>query len=114
MLGCTWDGTCGRRSGCVYRSLDGLPNRRRYALNVNTIESDLTLPDEQQLRESMAPVQVVITDADQLLYETDTQAGYSWSYILLWVLIGMLLIEQILAYSASYHPKKLASVGGAG
>ncbi len=96
------------------RSLDGLPNRRRYALNVNTIESDLTLPDEQQLRESMAPVQVVITDADQLLYETDTQAGYSWSYILLWVLIGMLLIEQILAYSASYHPKKLASVGGAG
>jgi hypothetical protein len=96
------------------RSLDGVPSRRRYALNVNTVESDLTLPDDLQLREAMDPVSVVITDAEQLLYEVDSDAGYSWSHIILWTLIGVLLVEQLVAYSASYHPKRVASAGGAG
>ena len=95
------------------RTLDGVPNRRRYSVNVNPLESNLSIVSTADLIEDLKPVKVTITDADQLLYQADTTPGRSWSEFILWVLIAILIIEQLLAYSASYHAKPLARAGGA-
>ena len=95
------------------RTLDGVPNRRRYSVNINPLESDLSIVSTADLIEDLKPVKVTITDADQLLFQADTTPGRSWSEFILWVLIAILIIEQLLAYSASYHAKPLARAGGA-
>ena len=42
-------------------------------------------------------------------YDSQEQEGYNLSGILLYVLIFLLIVEQILAWSASYHPPGLCA-----
>ncbi|MDG2383586.1 MAG: BatA domain-containing protein [Pirellulaceae bacterium] len=96
------------------RTLDGVPNRRRYPININTIESDLSMPSTVELAESLKPVNVTVSDADQLLFENSVEAGQSWGEFFLWTLIAILIVEQFVAYSASYHSPSSVRAGGLG
>jgi hypothetical protein len=86
--------------------LDGEHEVRRFALNVDTRESDLALVSPAQLASKLEPVRVEIHEPDQLAYAPGAPSGFAWSQLLLVGLIGLLLGEQLLAYSASYHPAR--------
>ena len=59
----------------------------------------------QELAEQLDGLDIEIHSSDELEYESTTQDGFSWSLLLAGLLVVLLLGEQVLAYSASYHPK---------
>ena len=77
---------------------------RRYALNVDTRESDLAIVNSQQLADELNGIKIEIHQPDEFSYADSDSSGFSWSQVLLYGLIGLLLGEQVLAYFASYHP----------
>jgi hypothetical protein len=97
------------RSG-VYEAwparLDAQPEVRRWSLNVDTRESDLALPSSEELAEALQGLKLEIHQPDEIAYVTAGPAGFPWSQMLLAVLVGLLLGEQLLAYAASYHPAR--------
>jgi hypothetical protein len=94
------------------QTLEGARHHRRFALNVDPAESDLTMPEVPRLRESLEPLTVHVDQADQLMPDTRQQAGYSWSQLLFWLVVVALLVEQMLAFAASYHRKPVVATGG--
>jgi len=72
------------------------------------------MPSTVELAESLKPVNVTISDADQLLFENAEEAGQSWGEFFLWTLIAILIVEQFVAYSASYHAPSSLRAGGVG
>lgn len=86
-------------------SLDGQAKQRRFVVDPPVSESDLALLGSQELSEQLDGLDVEIHSSDELEYESTTQDGFSWSQLLAGLLIAMLVGEQLLAYSASYHPK---------
>ncbi len=78
---------------------------RRYALNVNTTEGDLRIAHIQELFDKLHPIKFQFHRADELSFEKTNKAGFNWSEYLLYALIALLLLEQVFAYSSSYHPK---------
>jgi Aerotolerance regulator N-terminal len=76
---------------------------RRWAFNVEPDEGDLTPLPAEDLRARLDPVKFDYHLADQYHQEEVTQAGYNLSTLLLIGLIALLIGEQVLAYSASYH-----------
>ena len=54
----------------------------------------------------LKPVTVQIKEPGDYNDESMIQAGGSGSLFLMCLLIGMLMAEQVLAFSASYHPAK--------
>jgi hypothetical protein len=97
------------RSG-VYEAwpqrLDATSDVRRFALNVDTRESDLALVNAAQLAEHLDGIAIEIHEPDEVSYASSESSRFSWSQLLLVGLIGLLLGEQVLAYSASYHPAR--------
>lgn len=97
------------RSG-VYEAwpqrLDAQSDVRRYSLNVDTRESDLAIVDSTQLADELNGIAIEIHQPDEISYATSDSSSFSWSQLLLFGLIGLLLGEQLLAYSASYHPAR--------
>lgn len=94
------------------QTLAGPVHHRRWALNVSTLDSDLTLVDAPALRQRMLPLSVNIRGFDQALNVSGLGASNPWS---LWLLAGsvlLLLLEQWLAYRFSYHPAPLPAGGG--
>ena len=65
------------------RTLEGTLRHRRFALNMDPIESDLSMPSATELVDRLAPLEVRIDDAEDLLFQTGERAGQSWSEILL-------------------------------
>ena len=86
--------------------LDGQQEVRRYALNVDTRESDLAVVEPTQLASKLDPIKVEIHEPDEISYAAALPSGFPWSQLILFGLIGLLLGEQMLAYSASYHPAR--------
>lgn len=82
---------------------------RRWAFNVQPDEGDLTRVTATDLLAKLDPVRVSFHEADQFEQDTGTTSGYNLSHIVMIVLVCLLLGEQLLAYSASYHP----ATGGA-
>lgn len=101
-----------QRSG-VYEAwpvaLEGAPQIRRFALNVDQREGNLAAPAAQSLRDRLLPVKVTVSDADELADTTGELAGYNRGLMLMVMLLALMLGEQWLAYSASYHPAKVLS-----
>lgn len=95
------------RSG-VYEAwpatLEGTLEARRFALNVDPQEGNLELASRTALRDRLRPLLVTVTDADQFSETTSSRGGYNRSLFVMCLLLAMLLGEQWLAYSASYHP----------
>lgn len=79
---------------------------RRFALNVPSGESDLTRTSREQLTNLLKGVPFNYYEADKLIESPVEAAGFKLGeFWLLFVLLVLLLVaEQLLAYSASYHP----------
>ena len=78
---------------------------RRFAVNVNTAEGDLAALDGTELAKRLQP-QVKYKFAQAAAFELSAgdQAGFNLSQSILYFLVFLLICEQILAWSASYHP----------
>jgi hypothetical protein len=92
----------------VYRAelalRQGGVERRDYAFNVATNgEGDLELVGREDLVRQLAGLNVQVHDAADMLVDREHLAGFQMGDTLLGVLIVLLLAEQLLAYSASYH-----------
>jgi len=75
----------------------------RWAFNVDPNEGDLTPLASADLIARLDPVKVNYHVADQYEQEEIASSGYNLSTLLLFGLIALLIGEQALAYSASYH-----------
>lgn len=93
-------------------NVDGSYVVRRYAVNVDPRESDLALVSPRELRTRLAPVTVTVHEADEYIERSDDLPGYNRALILMILLIAFLLLEQIVAYQASYHPRTATAVDG--
>jgi hypothetical protein len=76
---------------------------QRYAFNVEPEEGDLTPVPAADLMTRLEPVKVNYHLADQYEQEEVASTGYNLSMLMLGCLIALLVGEQALAYSASYH-----------
>jgi hypothetical protein len=94
---------------------DGSGEVRRYAVNVQPTEGDLELVAGPQLADRLEGVRYEYAEAASFQPTSHELAGTNLSQSLLYSLIVLLLLEQLLAWSASYHPpaKHALSPGGA-
>lgn len=82
----------------------GQADVRRFALNVDPQGGDLRLVDSRQLLGALAPVKAEFRSAEEFTYELAGLGGSNRSLLLMGLLLILLIAEQALAYSASYHP----------
>ncbi|MBL9125461.1 MAG: BatA domain-containing protein [Planctomycetaceae bacterium] len=82
----------------------GEAESRRLAVNVAAEEGALATVDASQLAASMPDVNFEFHAADSFQWTSRDVAGFSLSSGLLYLLAALLIVEQLLAYSASYHP----------
>ena len=85
------------------KSTKGETDVRRWALNVDPDEGDLTPIESAELLTRLDPVKVAYHLADQYQQDEVTPAGYNLSTLVLCTLVLLLIAEQLFAYSASYH-----------
>ena len=83
---------------------DGTKEVRRYAFNVEAEEGDLKTLGGRELAERLQGIQYDYDQASLFEYAASELAGYNISEPLLYLLVLLLIGEQILAWSASYHP----------
>lgn len=82
---------------------DNTQEERLIAYNVDPVEGNLKLESRQELTAALDPVVFEYTTADTFQYNVE-EAGYNLFQVLLYALLILLVGEQMLAYSASYHP----------
>ncbi len=92
----------------VYRAeltlRQGGTERRDYAFNIVAEgEGDLDLEGREDLSRQLAGANVELHDAADMVVDQQRLAGFQLGDTLLGTLIVLLLGEQLLAYSASYH-----------
>ncbi len=85
-------------------------------MNVDAAEGDLRALFGQELAARLQPeVRYQFLPADTFEASVGQQAGYNLSEALLYLLVALLIVEQILAWSCSYHPSpRAAATGDAG
>ena len=93
----------------------GSTETRRYALNVDPSEGDLKTLDAEQLAARLEGVPYKYEQAAALQSNADELRGYDLSEMVLYGLVLLLILEQILAWSAGYHParRRAMTQGGA-
>ena len=74
-----------------------------YAYNVVPSEGNLAIIDEQQMSERLADVVYEFHRAGDLAVGS-SDSGQNLSETILYVLVAILIGEQLLAYAVSYHP----------
>jgi len=84
-------------------TLQGSSDVRRYALNVEPEEGDLATADPSEVTQKLSPVKIGWQKSDNVSYLAARQAGYNRSLLVMIVLVALMIGEQALAYSASYH-----------
>jgi hypothetical protein len=83
----------------------GKPELRHFAVNVEPGEGDTKALFGQDLASRLSPeVQYHFEQAASFQSNLDDQGGRNLSELLLYVLIILLILEQMLAWSAGYHP----------
>jgi hypothetical protein len=92
---------------------DGSDEVRHFAYNVDTAEGDLRTMTQAELVGRLDPVPLKYFRADEYQYSVE-DAGYDLFEMLMYLLILLLVGEQILAWSASYHPAAPQQAGGKG
>lgn len=83
---------------------DGTPEVRTYAFNVDAAEGDLEALSASQLAARLEDVKYEYEQAAAFHYSLGESDGQNLSQLLLYVLVVLLIGEQILAWSTSYHP----------
>jgi hypothetical protein len=86
---------------------DGREETRQWAVNVEADEGDLKAVLGPELAERLRDVPHKESSAAMFQYAAEDRSGTDLSLPLLYLLLGLLVAEQILAWSASYHPPSL-------
>lgn len=97
------------RSGvydAIVKPLEGAPEIRRFAINIDTVESDLTTADSRDVTTALSPARVQWRYADESSGSEWLRGDLPPNLALMALLILLLIGEQALAYSASYHPAR--------
>ncbi|MEA1952393.1 MAG: hypothetical protein U9N87_13520, partial [Planctomycetota bacterium] len=92
---------------------DGGNQLRRYAVNIDAAEGDLQTVPPADLRSRLAGVDYEFMRAVDFELDPHEEAGHNLGDFLLCLLVLMLIGEQLLAYSASYHPPLRPAAGTA-
>ena len=87
-----------------WRQQDGVEQTRLTAINVDPAEGDLATAGRDQLDRVLVGVPYTIERAESLQEDRENLAGASLTTPLLYLLVALLLLEQVVSYSASYHP----------
>jgi hypothetical protein len=87
--------------------VNGVLERRDFAVNVPEGEGDLELTPITELTRQLAGVDYQMHDAVDMALNSQQLAGFQMGDALLGSLIILLLAEQLLAYLASYHIQPL-------
>jgi hypothetical protein len=87
-----------------WRRLDGTERERIFAVNVAAEEGQLERIGRERLDRTLTGVAFKYDRAESLQPDTTTLAGVPLVRPLLYLLAAVLIIEQLLAFSASYHP----------
>lgn len=95
--------TAGTYAARVRRS-DGVERERLFAVNVDPDEGRLARAGLPRLEETLAGIPFSYENAATMEPAARADAGASLVTPLLWLLLGVLLLEQLVAFSASYHP----------
>jgi hypothetical protein len=85
--------------------IDGSETIERFALNVAAEEGDLKKIGPQALAGQLDGGRYEYHDAADINYNPQQLAGFNLSESLLYLLIVVLLAEQVMAYVCSYHPR---------
>jgi hypothetical protein len=86
-----------------WRRLDGTERERIFAVNVAAEEGQLERIGRERLDRTLAGVAFKYDRAESLQPDTTTLAGVPLAKPLLHLLAAVLIIEQLVAFSASYH-----------
>ncbi len=86
------------------KTRDGKPETRYAAVNVAPGEGELHLVTQEELAQRLRGVDYQFSLASEFSETADDLAGFRLSDALLYALAGVLIIEQLFAVSASYHP----------
>jgi hypothetical protein len=86
-------------------TVDNNSESRHYAFNVDPDEGDLAVTNRDHLTDRLQKVRFNFRQADDFQVTPRELAGANLSDWILYALIAILVGEQLLAYSASYHPK---------
>lgn len=87
-----------------WRQQDGVEQTRLMAINVDPAEGELETVGRDQLDRLLVGVPFTMERADSLQEDRESLAGTSLATPLLYLLVVLLLLEQLVSYSASYHP----------
>lgn len=85
---------------------DNTVETRRYAMNVDPQEGNLATVSGEQLAQQLTGVKYKYEQASQFQSSAEDWASYNLGEIILYALVLLLIGEQILAWSASYHPAR--------
>ncbi len=96
-----------------WRRADGTQRERVVAVNVDPSEGRLERTGRERLARQLAGVPCRYDRADDLDAAGGTLAGLPLAQPLLYGLLAVLVLEQLAAFAASYHPKA-ASAGQSG
>ncbi|RLS29767.1 MAG: hypothetical protein DWH79_11700 [Planctomycetota bacterium] len=92
-----------------WRRSDGQERERVFAVNVDPEEGRLERVGREGLDASLAGIPFRYENATLMDPGSSALAGVSLVTPLLLILLGLLLLEQVVAYSASYHPARRPS-----
>jgi len=87
-----------------WQRADGTQRERLFAVNVAPDEGRLERIGRERLDRTLSGVPFTYENAAALQPDTQSLAGVSLVTPLLLGLLGLLLLEQLVAYSSSYHP----------
>jgi hypothetical protein len=91
----------------------GKEETRHYAVNVDPAEGNLKTLWAPELAVRLKDAECEFHQAATFRYAGEERPGSNLSLTLLYVLIVLLVGEQLLAYWASYHPPASGRAGGA-
>jgi hypothetical protein len=77
-----------------------------FAYNVDPAEGDLAIVSSEKLASELIDVAYEFHRADEMYFDSKDMQGFNLSESLLYVLIAVLIVEQLLAYAISYHPAR--------
>lgn len=97
-----------------WRRADGTEREKLVAVNVDPGEGELERVGRERLGRTLAGIPYRIDAADDLEPGSRTLAGTSLVTPLIYALLVLLLLEQAVAYSASYHMPRRGGAAAAG
>jgi len=87
-----------------WKQIDGIQRERTFAVNVDPDEGRLERIGRERLDRTLSGVAFRFDSAASMQPHSGSLAGVSLVTPLLYAILALLLVEQAVSYSASYHP----------